>query len=273
MSNIVFLIGGSGFVGRNISKQLKLSSKSLIELNSRDSVDHIIEQIQNISPQIKSKLTHSACIISAASGVNLKLDNSGYEFNSIHLPAIAKKLYTIGIRNFIYLGSCFEYGLTGNNEEFLNINSSLSPVEDYGRSKRDGFKNISSWADAKSVNLSYIRLFQLFGHGESKHRLYSGLSRAIAEGADFQLNDPSAIRDFSEVSYVSKAIVDHLDRLHSLQILNLCSGIPLSLFDFSSFIWEAKKGTGEIKFGQEFEIGVYRRLVGLPDIQIGRTLG
>lgn len=265
-SRNIFLLGATGFVGSRLLQSFSSDGENVIQLNPRESDDDLCENILQSHLVIDEE---DICVVAAAAGVNTNgLTESDFHFNARALPEKVKFLSQLGITKFIFLGSCFEYGLTGNFSESLESSSELLPTEPYGLSKKDGYLRLMDWASNAQVSLSYIRLFQVFGGGEAEHRLYTGLVRAGKMNIDYLLKDPHAVRDFCNVSSVVNAVKIHSFGLTGLKTLNLCTGVPRSLMEFSLLVLKSMGSTSTIETSNPAQEGVYRRLVGVPDIKI-----
>ena len=261
-----FLLGSSGFIGKKLTKQISLCGDDIYLLDARKETHEYANQFSSLSSRNNED---DICIIAAAAGVNAKgFSDDDFRFNSEELPKKVEFLYKLGISKFIFLGSCFEYGLSGNTSLELKPESELVPKEPYGSSKKEGYLRLMSWAESKDISFSYLRLFQIFGNGEASHRLYSGLINAVKNGQDYLLKDPFAIRDFCHVDSVVEAVYSHSFDLSGIKTLNVCSGVPTNLLGFSRYILDSAQSKSKLLISDPPEEGLYRSLVGMPDIKL-----
>jgi UDP-glucose 4-epimerase len=191
--------------------------------------------------------------------------------NVIGTETLLKVSAKMGMRRFLITGSCFEYGLTGNSGHKLTSTSSLAPLDNHSISKSTQFYLARALAHELGLDLTYIRLFQVFGPGESSTRLYPALRKAIDDGADFPLSSGMQVRDFTHVDYVCKFLINELKLLRGFQVINAASGHGTSVKDFAEFIWEKNKASGKLLLGSiPQKQPLFKYLVGEPTLSLGR---
>jgi nucleoside-diphosphate-sugar epimerase len=110
------------------------------------------------------------------------------------------------------------------------------------------------FAIENSLSLTYIRLFQVFGEGEEERRLWPSLRKAAISGQDFPMTLGAQIRDFIEVEIIAVRFVDETISLMNLiepkvKYINLGSGLPQSILDFSRYWWNKFNAKGKLLVG------------------------
>ena len=109
------------------------------------------------------------------------------------------------------------------------------------------------WAIENIIQLQYLRIFQVFGEGENKNRLWPSLKRAALAGEDFDLTDGRQIRDFLPVDEAANEFLNAL-KFDGVEIgkplfKNIGTGKPQSIKSFAEFWWKKWNAKGTLNFG------------------------
>jgi nucleoside-diphosphate-sugar epimerase len=138
-----------------------------------------------------------------------------------------KVLIDEGLSSLFVAGTCFEYGMqVGSLREDLVTN----PNNPYGYAKDALRKQLQYLKQAKSFNLTWARLFYMFGEGQSGMSLYRQLQGSVAQGhKTFNMSGGEQLRDYLAVEEVARRIV--IFALSGLDngVVNVCSGQPVSV--------------------------------------------
>lgn len=157
----------------------------------------------------------------------------------------------------IQIGSCFEFGLSGNEAEWLCPAVSLQPVGGYSVSKAAASLALLDWArdpagGAESA-FSLLRLFHIFGPGEREERFWPALRRAAAEGRDFPMTAGAQVRDFTPVAYAAERILYECGRTDLTPgrpvVRQIGTGRPQTLRRFAEYWWRHWNARGQLLFG------------------------
>lgn len=150
--------------------------------------------------------------------------------NLLRHKLFLKNLIDHGLTDITVTGTCLEYGMQeGCLVETLNC----EPQNAYGKAKLLLYKYLENYANDKSISLKWVRLFYMYGDGQSSKSLISQLDKAISEKeAVFNMSGGKQIRDFLPV----EKVVEYL-MLIALQdkvegIINCCSGKPVTVENF-----------------------------------------
>lgn len=265
----VLLFGSSGFIGSRFLLALQKSSVPVILLNSRANEAEVLSTLHS-AVEDSIEISKYICVSFAAAGASGgSFSKNDYLFNSRKIVDLFEVVRTFGVDKFISFGSCFEYGLSGNSIEFLKVGSPTNPAEQYGKSKLEGFRNLSHWATSNKAHLLYLRLFQVYGQGEVPERLFPSLMRAIERGSDFVVMQPDLVRDFLHVDRVVEEIFLRINSLNNVDYViveNVCSGKPSSLWSFAEAIWAMHSAHGKLLKAKEPAKALYQRLVGATEL-------
>jgi UDP-glucose 4-epimerase len=160
-----------------------------------------------------------------------------------------------GVRNFVVIGSSFEYGSVGESYEFIPEDAPLLPTGPYHASKAAATMAASAFSATEKVNVWVLRPFQIFGPGESANRLYPQILEAAHHGKDLRLTEGKQVRDFIDVRDVAKMIHGYALLLVGkketpfFKTSNLGTGKPTTLREFTERIWREENGAGKLEFG------------------------
>ncbi|MEO9116004.1 MAG: NAD(P)-dependent oxidoreductase [Gemmatimonadaceae bacterium] len=134
-----------------------------------------------------------------------------------------------GLQRLAVTGTCYEYGLvTGELTEEMPAN----PCTQYGRAKDTLRKALFDLRAHYDLDLAWLRLFYLYGDGQSEKSLYHALHAAIDRGdKSFDMSGGEQLRDFLSVQEAASAIVNLSLSTKANGIFNICSGTPTRVRD------------------------------------------
>ena len=135
-------------------------------------------------------------------------------------------------------GTCLEYGF---REGCLSEKMFSFPNTYYGKSK---YRLYSRLNKINNINLKWLRLFYIYGDGDSKNNLYTQLVKSIKQKKTFKMSKGDQIRDFIEVKKLSY-LIHKISQSKMNGIFNCCSGKPVSVLKFVKSI--IKKRQSKIK--------------------------
>ncbi|QNG27888.1 NAD(P)-dependent oxidoreductase [Synechococcus sp. HK01-R] len=259
----ILLTGGTGFIGSHFLNQA---------LNACHYV-RALRRSENSSPRIKllqqpEWLNCQLNTVTAAQLqgcdvlVHLSAHSVQYPFDSLaeclHWNLIAvlqlfDQARKAGIRHFVVAGSCFEYGKSGERYEVIPSDAPLEPTSSYAVSKASATLALTQWANEHHVNLDILRIFHVYGEGESTSRFWPSMRRAALAGDDFAMTAGEQIRDFIRVEDVANTFLlwatDSILKNSGSNIYNLGSGNPTSLASFATQYWNRWNAAGNLLLG------------------------
>ena len=112
--------------------------------------------------------------------------------------SLAEQALEVGVNDYILAGSCFEYGNSAYKTDLLALDTPLEPSLSYPTSEATASIAFTGWAREKGLRLKLIRIFQTFGPGEGKKRLWPALCHVAQVGADFRMTKGEQLRDFNQ---------------------------------------------------------------------------
>ena len=258
----ILVSGGTGFIGSNFINEAITAGVKVVaikRINSTPKVKLIKEPVWiegELDLCLYDKIEGCDILVHfAANGVT----REGNWAESINVNI--NKSFTLfenarnsGIKKFILIGSCFEYGRSGDDFNCISKNSCLKPVDSYAASKAAASMLFYGWAVDNNLKLSILRLFQVYGEGESQGRLWPMLVKSALNGEDLKMSKGTQIRDFIHVKVVAKKIIDALQfkkvKSGFPEIVNVGTGAPKTIFEFANYWWDKFNAKGNLKFNE-----------------------
>lgn len=129
-----------------------------------------------------------------------------------------------GLKRLVVTGTCLEYGMQSG---CLDEAMPTLPVTAYGQAKDRLRIHLQAIASTHGLQLTWLRLFYVYGPGQASTSLYSQLRAAIAAGAtDFPMSPGDQQRDFLPIETAIDCLCAFaLGGAHE-GIINLCHGVP-----------------------------------------------
>jgi dTDP-6-deoxy-L-talose 4-dehydrogenase (NAD+) len=136
-------------------------------------------------------------------------------------------LLTAGLGGVTVTGTCFEYGMQSGA---LSEDLPTAPVTAYGRAKDELRLQLERLRRGRAFNLTWARLFYLYGEGQAPGSLLPQLEDAIARGdAAFKMSGGEQLRDYLPVEEAAGYLVELAMNGRDNGVVNVCSGRPVSV--------------------------------------------
>lgn len=153
-----------------------------------------------------------------------------FEKNLFTTYDFIKKVIAIGCRHVLVAGTCFEYGM---QEGSLREDLPANPTNAYGLAKDALRRFLQQLQIYESYRLIWPRLFYLYGPGQAERSLISQLEKAVrSHRRSFRMSPGDQIRDFLSVEDASVLMVKLVEAQEFDGIVNVCSGVPVSVRSF-----------------------------------------
>lgn len=256
----VLVTGATGFIGNYVINELLKHDVEVIATSSNkekakqqlwfDKVKHISFDLKLFNPTTNYFLFFDEPdIVIHLAWEGLQNYKSSFHIGE-NLPghkALLVNLICHGVKNLTVTGTCLEYGM---QEGCLSEGMQIFPANPYAIAKNELRKYLEQLQQQFSFSFKWVRLFYMYGKGQSPSSLLSQLDKALQQGDTvFNMSGGEQTRDYLPVSKVAKNIVDVAFQTNIEGIINCCSGIPVSVKDFvEQHLYEAGK-TIQLNFG------------------------
>lgn len=260
----IFVTGATGFIGSHLLNQAISQGHHVLALKRAQVSKPKVPLTQNpvwiqkelIEVTVEDLRGIDVLVHLAAHSANVPYDTLEICIvkNVIEPLRLFEKAVAAGVTKFIVAGSCFEYGRSGERYDFIPVDAPLEPTQTYPASKALSSIAFYQFAVAHNIQLSYHRIFQVFGEGELESRLWPSLRKAALSGEDFPMTEGGQVRDFIEVTEVARMILlsahDIMKSTSEIpEFHNLGSGKPQSIYEFSKYWWDKWNAKGELQRG------------------------
>ena len=116
-----------------------------------------------------------------------------------------KNLIKNGLKDITIAGTCFEYGIQNG---CLSENIKTNPSNSYAISKDALHKFIIQLKKEYYFDYRWVRLFYMYGGGQSEYSLISLLDKAIKNGdKEFNMSGGEQLRDFLHINDVVQNLI------------------------------------------------------------------
>ena len=138
-----------------------------------------------------------------------------------------KNMIEHGLKSLVVTGTCFEYGMQSGA---LSENMETKPDNPYGIAKDTLRKFLEQLQKTIDFNLKWVRLFYMYGKGQSPNSILSQLDRALENReTTFKMSEGEQLRDYLPVEKVAEYLVKIAMQNKVRGIINCCSDQPISI--------------------------------------------
>ena len=248
MKNIL-LIGGNGYIGLNLIKDLLRRKKYNISLlTSRNVNSHFSGQLHIINGQISEynkinsvvenkkidTIIHLACSILPTSSFEDFLK----EQNNIIIPTY--KLIKLCSRKkimFVFFSS--GGAVYGNSKKIIEESTILKPISYYGHAKKmvEDFIRLQSYLnDLKFLILRPSNPFGGYNNYKKKHGLILAIINSIKNQEPINIFvNKNTVRDFIHIDELVDAVIKILESKYSNEVFNIGTGTGSSISEICNF--------------------------------------
>lgn len=149
------------------------------------------------------------------------------EENLVSNYRFLKNMIEYGLKSLVVTGTCFEYGMQSGA---LSEEMETKPDNPYGLAKDTLRKFLEQLQIKINFEFKWVRLFYMYGKGQSPNSILSLLERALEKGeASFNMSGGEQLRDYLPVEKLAEYIVKISMQNKVNGIINCCSGNPISI--------------------------------------------
>jgi nucleoside-diphosphate-sugar epimerase len=255
MSTTVLVTGATGFVGRRALAPLVATGWDVHAVARRPPQDpsrgvtwhaaDLLEPGSAAAVARAARATHLLHLAWTATPGVFWTDPANLLWTAATLQ-LAHAFAEEGGRTVVAAGSCAEYDWdAGVCDEQT---TSLRPATPYGAAKLAALTALEPWSRTVGVDLTWARLFHLYGPGEPAGKLVSAAVEALSAGRPVELSAGDQQRDYLHVDDAARGLV-HLLTAEPLGAVNLATGQPVSVRDLVSVLGAASGRPDLLRFG------------------------
>jgi UDP-glucose 4-epimerase len=258
----IFLTGSTGFIGSHVIQQAMAAGHEIVALRRPGSEARIplVRQPHWLDGALTDDWSAAlagcdALLHLAAYGVAIGANDweGCFKTNVTDSILLWRRAVYAGIRRFLIVGSCFEYGRSGERYETIPVTAPLEPTTAYGASKAAASMAALALAVEMQLQLVLARPFHVYGPGEAAGRFWPSLVDAATSGQDLLMTTGLQVRDFQPVGEAASQLLFYLQNPKVQQgvprVVNLGTGEPRSLLVFAQEEWSRLQATGELRPG------------------------
>ena len=259
--SLIFLIGSTGFIGRNLVDYFESNNLRYISLSRSVPVNigafclyHFCSPLSTFDFELLTPYfsSYSVVVINAfGTGVrpNFRDWDSCFDSNIVQLSNLFIRVSELGVSKIVNIGSAFEYGSSFQLFDSISSNCMVLPDSAYACTKAYSALLLSYISSFYSIPSFHIRPCVVYGRYEPSYRLYPSILSALENGTDLNLTAGTQIRGFLSVdSLIQKIfILLALDTL-SFHIVDLPGDI-CTVRDFTTRLWTSLGCKGDLHFG------------------------
>ncbi len=246
----ILVTGATGFIGNHLVQHLLKNDVEVIATSRSvekakqyqwfSKVKYIPCDFEKEQEDYFSLFTRPECIIHLAWDGLWDFKNLlHFEKNvPVHYKFI-KNMVHYGLKHVVVTGTCLEYGMQYGQ---LTEDIETKPSTPYGLGKDTLRRYLEQLLTLSPVTFQWIRLFYLYGDGQSEKSLLSQLEKAVQRGEKkFNMSGGEQLRDYLPVEKVAEYIAAIALQKQIQGIINCCSGKPISIRKFVEEYIKRKK--------------------------------
>jgi len=232
----VAVTGATGFIGRHVLAELAATSVDTVALVRRPAEEAAGRAGSGIVQLDLHDPPPNAFELMGRPDVLIHLAWSGLpNYNSLHhfeeeLPAqyrFLKHLIESGLRKLVIAGTCFEYGMQSGA---LGEDTVPQPCNPYGFAKDALHSQLAFLGTTHPFQLTWARLFYLYGEGQAGGSLLPQLRQAAERGDKiFNMSGGKQLRDYLQVDDAARYLVALARAKKDIGTVNVCSGTPVAV--------------------------------------------
>jgi GlcNAc-P-P-Und epimerase len=233
---MIYVIGGSGFVGSRLISEI--GEKNCINIDKNKSPFYnSITVLGNIMTKSEIKIESNAktvVLLAAEHRDDVSPKSLYYDVNVEGTKNVLKTMDAMGVKSIIFTSSVAVYGLNKNNPD---ENFPKDPFNHYGKSKWEAEKVLKDWYESDPINKSVtiIRPTVIFGE-RNRGNVYN-LLRQISSGAFVKIGKGKNKKSMAYVGNVVDFIADRINKKTTgFQVYNYVDKPDFNMNDLISIV-------------------------------------
>lgn len=232
MRKNILILGGTGFIGKNLLKKLSQSKYNITSLsfskkkkkNLIKNIKYIRTDLTNLNKLRKDIVDDYQIIINLAGNIDHKNYKQALKTHFYGLKNLLKVINIKKLDLFIQAGSSLEYG----KENSPQIEKKkCNPISFYGKAKYFGSKFLLKKLKTKII---ILRLYQVYGPYQKFDRLVPYVIKSCLENKKFNCSDGLQLRDFLHVEDLTN-LFEKIINSNSIKhgVYNVGTGKPVKI--------------------------------------------
>ncbi|MEQ1675566.1 MAG: NAD-dependent epimerase/dehydratase family protein [Chitinophagaceae bacterium] len=235
----VLVTGATGFIGNYVIGELLTRGIAVIATSTHidkakqkdwyDKVTYIPHTIgEETNQDLFTKFRQPDMLIHLAwKGLPNYKDLFHFEENLLPQYFFLKNLIENGLNDITITGTCYEYGMING---CLAEDMVADPANSYAIAKNSLRLFLEMLQKKQSFSLKWMRLFYMYGEGQSPNSLLEQLKKAIEHSEEvFNMSGGEQVRDYLPVEKVAANIVSAALQNETTGIINCCSNQPVTV--------------------------------------------
>ncbi len=170
-----------------------------------------------------------------------------FEKNLFSNYSFLKNIIEHGLKRLVVTGTCLEYGMQNGA---LSEDMEARPDNPYGLAKDTLRRFLEQLQKKINFDLKWIRLFYMYGKGQSPNSILSQLDRSLENGeTNFNMSGGEQLRDYLPVERAATYIIRIAMQDKVNGIINCCSGKPISIRKLVENYLERKQKSIHLNLG------------------------
>lgn len=238
---MILIIGGSGFVGSFLIKELHNFKVRNLDKNSSPFFDNITinGDIRNIDEIIIPKGTESVVLLAAEHRDDVSPISLYYDVNVQGTKNVLQAMDNAGVKNIIFTSSVAVYGLNKTNP---GENHPVDPFNHYGKSKWQAELVIKGWYDNDPDRKSVIIIRPTVIFGERNRGNVYNLLKQISSGKFMMIGKGQNKKSMAYIGNIVALIKNRLEKIKpGFHIFNYADKPDFSMVELTQKIEEKMK--------------------------------
>lgn len=252
----VFVTGGTGFVGAPVVRRLLERGHDVHALVVETDPRPIAAGARAVTGDLLHPESFAAALDTLRPEACVHLgwyahpaDYLSHRVNVDLVGATAKlgaMLVDVGCKRLVGVGTCFEYDTAFGY--LSEATTPLRPQHMYSTCKRAAHDILAHLTAGTGTELTWARLFYLYGPNESRGRLVPAVIEALVDGGTARVSTGEQIRDFMHVDDAAAGLVGVLESSLTGPV-NVASGRPIAVRDVVATIARALDAEDRVAWG------------------------
>jgi dTDP-6-deoxy-L-talose 4-dehydrogenase (NAD+) len=233
----VAVTGATGFLGRHVLRELSARAGLSVTACARrteppadlpEGMTYISVDISQDEADIYSRLGRPDVLLHLAwSGLPNYTSLHHFETELPQQYRFLASLVKGGLPSLVVSGTCYEYGMASGE---LVETMRPDPSNSYAYAKNSLRCQLEFLRGDCPFELTWTRLFYMFGTGQSPSSLYTQFQKASERGdKSFAMSKGEQLRDFLPVEQMAAHLVNLTLKRSGQGVVNICSGKPTSV--------------------------------------------